>query len=120
MQCKIIMSDKETLGADTNPVVAVQDWIEYNPDGKRGRRLGSTYDVLMLSCFCEKLRVHVEDSASIITQDELDKHNKSMNFCMVRFEGFKGRPYVDKSGRLAITARADKIILVNSGSGAVK
>jgi hypothetical protein len=117
---EIQLTEEPVIGSSTAPLVAVQDWTEYTSDGKRGKRLGSTYEILLLNNSCEKLRVHVEDAAPIIAQEELDKHNKSMNFCMVRFEGFTGRPYADRNGRLAISASAEKIFLVNAGTGVAK
>lgn len=116
----ITLTLEQIVGANTVPLVAVLDWMEFTADGKRGKRLGSTYEILLLNNACEKLRVHVEDSTPVITQEELDKHNSSMSLCMARFDGFKGRPYSDKNGRLAISASADKIILINAGTGALK
>ena len=116
----ILLTFEQVVGTNTAPLVAAQDWMEYSSEGKRGKRLGTTYEVLLLNNSCEKLRIHVEDSAPIISQDELDKHNSAMSFCQIRVEGFKGRPYSDRNGRLAISASADKIILVNAGTGAAK
>ncbi|WP_306569135.1 hypothetical protein [Faecalispora jeddahensis] len=98
------------------PLVKVSDWYEYQ-EGKRGKRLGTQYLTLRIANGCELLAVRVEDAeAPVISQEELDKHNTSMNFVLARFEGFTARPYVDRAGRMQLSAKADRIVLVKDGA----
>ena len=119
MAISIELSFQQVTGSDSAPLVGVRDWTEFS-EGKRGKRIGSTYEILLLNNSCEKLRIHVEESESIISQEEIDKRAQSLNFCMIRCDGFKGRPYSDKNGRLAISASATKVTLVNTGTGVAK
>lgn len=104
-------------GADFAPIVGVSDLYEYK-DGKRtSTRLGSRYTILLLADGCSQLAVKVEDAeAPVISQEELDKHNTSMNFVLARFEGFTARPYADRAGRMQLSAKADRIVLVKEGA----
>jgi hypothetical protein len=114
----------ETLtgGQNSVPVVGMHEWKEYSENGKAGKLLGYTYEILLLSSNCEKVRVRVEDCTPITTPEEIDKHNNSLNFMMVKFEGFQARPYSGNSGQMQISAKANKAILlnVNAGTGATK
>ncbi|WP_169009336.1 hypothetical protein [Faecalispora jeddahensis] len=104
-------------GADFAPIVGVSDLYEYKDGKPTSTRLGSRYIVLLLSDGCFPLAVRVEDAeAPVISQEELDKHNTSMNFVLARFEGFTARPYVDRAGRMQLSAKADRIVLVKEGA----
>lgn len=103
-------------GADFSPVVGVSDWYEYQDGKPTSTRLGSRYTILLLADGCSQLAVKVEDEAPVITQEELDKHNISMNFVLCRFEGFTARPYTDRAGRMQLSAKADRIVLVKEGA----
>ena len=104
-------------GNDLAPIVGVSDLYEYK-DGKRtSTRLGSRYTILLLADGCSQLAVKVEDAeAPVISQEELDKHNTSMNFVLCRFEGFTARPYADRAGRMQLSAKAERIVLVKDGA----
>lgn len=103
-------------GTDFSPVVGVSDWYEYQDGKPTSTRLGSRYTILLLADGCSQLAVKVEDEAPVITQEELDKHNISMNFVLCRFEGFTARPYTDRAGRMQLSAKADRIVLVKEGA----
>lgn len=102
-------------GMDCVPVVLASDWVEYQ-DGKPGKRLGSRYTILALADGCSQLTVKIENAALAITQNVLDEHNVKMDFVLARFEGFTARPYVDRSGRMQLSAKADRIVLVKDGA----
>jgi hypothetical protein len=105
-------------GSDSAPVVAVSDWYDYQ-DGKRGKRLGSRYTILLLADGCSQLAVKVEDEAPVITQEELDKHNISMNFVLARFGGcFVARPYADRNGQMQLSAKAEQIFILGKDGAA--
>lgn len=104
-------------GNDLAPIVGVSDLYEYKDGNRTSTRLGSRYTILILSDRCSSLGVRVEDAeAPVITQEELDKHNISMNFVLCRFEGFTARPYTDRSGHMQLSAKADRIVLVKEGT----
>lgn len=112
MALNIELNFLQVVGADSAPLVSLRDWMEYT-DGKRGKRLGTCFEVLLLNNACTKLTVKVEDVASPIEQQELDRRNSSLNFVSVKFDGFKARPYADSKGQMQISAKAAKIIFLN-------
>lgn len=101
-------------GADSAPVVAISDWFDFQ-DGKRGKRLGSRYTVLLLADGCSQLVVKVEDEAPVITQEELDKHNATTNFIFAKFHNFKATVY-PSDHQIKLSAKADRIELVKDGA----
>lgn len=103
-------------GNDLAPIVGVSDLYEYKDGNRTSTRLGSRYTILLLADGCSQLSVKVEDEAPVITQEELDKHNTSMNFVLCRFEGFTARPYADRAGRMQLSAKAERIVLVKDGA----
>lgn len=103
-------------GADFAPIVGVSDLYEYKDGKPTSTRLGSRYAVLALADRCSQFSVKIADEAPVITQEELDKHNTSMNFVLARFEGFAARPYTDRSGRMQLSAKADRIVLVKESA----
>lgn len=101
-------------GSDSAPLVGVSDWYEYQ-EGKRAKRLGSRYTVLLLADGCSQLSVKVEDEAPVITQEELDKHNTTTTFIFARFHNFKATVY-PSDHQIKLSAKADRIELVKDGA----
>jgi len=121
MAINLTLNFQQVVGTESAPLVTVRDWTEFT-DGKKGRRIGTSYEILLLNSGCLKLTVKVEDTVPAVTQEELDKRNTSMNFMLVKFDGFHARPYSDRNGQIQLSAKADKIILCNNniGTGATK
>ncbi|MDF2855382.1 MAG: hypothetical protein K0Q87_1233 [Neobacillus sp.] len=112
---KINLTVSQATGTENPILVGAEDHmelIEENGRWRQGKRLGSSYTVLMLQSCCTPLVVRVEDEKPIIMQSELDIMNLSGNFCRVSFHDFTAEPYKGKSG-LALSATAKKAVIVS-------
>lgn len=100
---------KELAGRDSAPLVGIRESFVYESGQKTDKRDGTSYEVLLLSQACEKLRVKVSaDETPAFSQEELDECNKSLDFVMVSFDGFQIKPY-SMNNSMQISAKAESI-----------
>ncbi len=100
----------QIFSCDFAILVGVRDWFQYK-DGKRDNRKGSIYNLLRLNAACDQISVKIEDEYPVVTQEELDRHNIAMDFVLCQMEGFEAKPYADRTGKLALSAKAEQIII---------
>ena len=108
---------QDLVKAENAPVVHVSPWFEFLPDGKRGKQLGTSYDILLVDDNCDKLRVHVPDMEPAISEEEIINHNAAQDFIQVKFSGFSAKMYV-RDAQIGISAKAEKILRVSNNQGA--
>ena len=112
----ITLSFPALFGTEVTILLNYYDWTDFND---KKIRLGTCYRVLCLNpqTGIDMLSVNVKDKAPVISREALYRHNAEMSFVLVRFEDFTARPYKNKVGKDAISARAAAIEVVSDING---
>ncbi|WMJ85160.1 hypothetical protein ACS3UN_03465 [Oscillospiraceae bacterium LTW-04] len=112
----IILNAQQACGTDVLPLVGVAESYEYDSNGNKGKLIGTTYTILNPQDRCTSLRVKVADTTLVVSQEELDQHNKLLQFVMVRFSNFTAKPYAHKTSGMQLSCTADKAVIVTGNS----
>lgn len=78
-------------------------------DGQRGPQIGLWLEVLIPEAGFDKIRVAYPGLTLPVTQEEIEARNAQFAPFKVEFEGFTATPYVDRSGRVAYSAKAEVV-----------
>lgn len=111
------LTGSQVLGEETPILLSIQDYHAWTPQGEKGERLGTIYNVLALTDYPSIIQVKVPDKAFPITVEVLRKRNanvqKGGSFMRVRFYDFRARPYMNKAGKLTLSCKALKAELTD-------
>lgn len=106
----------ETITPNGKPlqVTAAFEWKDFNTK----QRMGTTYEVLCPALGFEKILVKVQDTAPVITAEQLETLTNAETPPMVTFSGFKGKLYQDfhsANREVKFSATADSVHLEEGG-----
>lgn len=108
------LSAEQVLGADTAILVEQKPLFEYKDGKKTDNQIGMRFDVIAFhNGSLASTSVKVEGISQLdVTDEEIIKANKSLDFYFVRFTGFEGKPYNSNNG-MAVSCSAKSVELVN-------
>lgn len=97
-----------------NPIylTGISEKFEY-VDGKKGEQIGFTLDVLIPRLNYEKIRTVVPVMDLPVTMEDIEKQNALDKPILIQLEGVCVTPYVDRSNRIAYSAKAEKVLFPN-------
>lgn len=98
---------KEILGKDPR-LSGFSDRFDFK-DGQRGPQIGLWLEIVMPEAGFDKIRVAYPGLTLPVTHEEIEARNAQFAPFKVEFEGFTATPYVDRSGRVAYSAKTENV-----------
>ncbi len=98
---------KEILGKNPR-LVGISERFEFK-DGQRGPQVGLWLEIVMPETGFDKIRVAYPGLTLPVTSEEIESRNAQFAPYKVDFDGFSATPYVDRSGRVAYSAKTENV-----------